>query len=78
MSRSTLTSKGQITLPKDIREHLGVESGDRLNFEIRDGAVVIEPETVEISTLRGVVRNRGRKVSIADMNDAVRRAASRR
>lgn len=78
MSRSTLTSKGQITLPKDIREHLGVESGDRLNFEIRDGSVVIEPETIEVSTLRGIVKHAGRKVTLAQMDDAVRRAASRR
>jgi antitoxin PrlF len=78
MSRSTLTSKGQITLPKDIREHLGVEAGDRLNFEIRDGAVVVEPETIDITTLRGIVKKRGKGVSLAAMDEAIRRGASRR
>lgn len=40
MSTSTLTSKGQITLPKEVRAHLGVAEGDRLDFIIGvDGSV---------------------------------------
>ena len=79
MPRSTLTSKGQITLPKEIRDHLRLENGDRVNFEIRDGAVIVEPETVDIRSLRGIVKRRGRKkVSIEAMNAAIRRGASGR
>ncbi|HUP46924.1 MAG TPA: AbrB/MazE/SpoVT family DNA-binding domain-containing protein [Thermoanaerobaculia bacterium] len=78
MSRSKITTKGQITLPKDIREHLGVDAGDRISFEIRDGAVVIEAETVDIRTLRGMVGKRGAKVSLAAMEQAIRRGASGR
>ena len=78
MSRSKLTSKGQITLPKDIREHLGVEAGDRLTFEIRDGVVIVEPETIDIATLRGVVKKRGKGVTLREMDEAIRRGASRR
>lgn len=76
MARSTLTSKGQITLPKEIREHLGLETGDRVNFEIRDGAVVMEPETIDLRTLRGIVKSRGRRVSLEEMKEAIRRGAS--
>lgn len=38
---ATLTSKGQITLPKAIRQTLGVNSGDKLSFELRDGQVIL-------------------------------------
>jgi len=78
MPRSTLTSKGQITLPKEIRHHLGLESGDRVNFEIRDGAVVVEAETIDLRTLRGIVKRRGKRVSLAAMEKAVRRGAAGR
>ena len=76
MPRSTLTSKGQITLPREIRDHLRLENGDRVNFEIRDGMVIVEPETIDIKSLRGIVKRRGRqKVSIEEMNAAIRRGA---
>lgn len=78
MGRSTLTSKGQITLPKDIRQYLGVEVGDRLNFEIRDGVVVVEPETIDVRSLRGVVKVPRRSVTLEQMDAAIRRGASRR
>lgn len=38
---ATLTSKGQITLPKSIRQALGVDTGSRIAFELRDGQVVV-------------------------------------
>lgn len=38
---ATLTSKGQITLPKSIRQALGVTTGEKLSFELRDGEVVV-------------------------------------
>ena len=78
MVTATVTSKGQITLPKKIRERLGLATGDRVAFrEAADGTVVIEPETVDLFSLRGTVRPRVRGVSIDDMERAVRRAALR-
>lgn len=38
---ATLTSKGQITLPKSVRQVLGVDAGSQLAFEVRDGEVVV-------------------------------------
>lgn len=38
-----ITSKGQITLPKEIRDRLGVESGDSVRFEIEDGEIKVYP-----------------------------------
>ena len=79
MARSTLTSKGQITLPKEVREHLGVDAGDRINFVIREsGEVLVEPETVDVRSLRSVLKRKGRSVSLAEMDRAVRRGAARK
>jgi antitoxin PrlF len=77
MAAATVTSKGQITVPKEIREHLGIEAGDRLSFEIgARGEVTIQPETIDVRTLRGMLKRRGRRVSLEDMENAIRRGAS--
>lgn len=44
MSRSKLTSKGQITVPKDVRERLGLKSGDRVVFEFKGNSVHLRVE----------------------------------
>ena len=79
MPSATLTSKGQITLPKPIRERLGLTTGDRIAFRERpDGSVVLEPETVDLLSLRGSVRPSTRGVSIDDMRVGVKLAVARR
>lgn len=79
MAKATLTSKGQITIPKEIRDHLGLSAGDRLDFQIADsGVVIVEPETVDLRSLRALLKPRGRKVSLADMDRAIRRGATGR
>jgi AbrB family looped-hinge helix DNA binding protein len=44
VSRATLTSKGQVTIPKDVRDRLGLESGDRVVFEFEGDAVRLRAE----------------------------------
>lgn len=44
MSRATLTSKGQLTVPKDVRDRLGLKSGDRVVFEIEDDSMRLKVE----------------------------------
>jgi AbrB family looped-hinge helix DNA binding protein len=79
MASSRITSKGQITVPKAIRETLGVEPGDRIAFRVQeDGRVVVEPETVDLRSLRGVLKPRRRGVSVEDMAAAVRNQAAKR
>lgn len=76
MPTSTLTSKGQITIPKALREALGLESGDRVAFRLRrDGVVEMVPETVDLLSLRGSVRPDVRGVTVEAMNEAIRDAA---
>jgi antitoxin PrlF len=78
MAKATLTSKGQITIPKEIRDHLGLSAGDRLDFQIAEGgAVLVEPETVDMRSLRSILKP-GRKVSLVEMDRAIRRGASGR
>jgi antitoxin PrlF len=61
MAIATLTSKGQITLPKEVREHLHIGAGDRLEFVIRgDGEVQVKPVAGSYLELRGMLRRPGR------------------
>ncbi|MBM4245516.1 MAG: AbrB/MazE/SpoVT family DNA-binding domain-containing protein [Deltaproteobacteria bacterium] len=79
MPSAAITSKGQITLPKPIRQRLGVGPGDRVAFRERaDGVVVVEAETVDLLSLEGSVRPRRRGVSLDAMQAAIRHRAARR
>jgi len=73
MPSATLTSKGQITIPKVVRDELGLRVGDRVAFRVlEDGRVIVEPETIDLRDLRGILRPRRTGVTLADMDDAIR------
>ena len=75
---SALTVKGQATIPKAVRDHLHLRPGDRIKFFIHpDGSVVILPK-IPTSSLKGIVRSRGRRVSLDDMDAAVAAGAAGR
>jgi antitoxin PrlF len=79
MAAATITSKGQLTLPKEIRTAMGVDPGDRIAFRVHeDGVVTVEPETLDLQTLRGSVRTKITGVTLEAMNEAIQKAASRR
>ncbi|MFC2173960.1 AbrB/MazE/SpoVT family DNA-binding domain-containing protein [Acidobacteriota bacterium] len=72
MPAATVTSKGQITIPKDVREALGLESGDRVSFRMReDGVVEIHPETLDLMSLHGVLKAKKLGVTLDDMDKAI-------
>jgi AbrB family looped-hinge helix DNA binding protein len=77
--QSTITVKGQTTLPKPIRDHLGLKPGDRVKFFIHpDGTVVILP-TRPASALRGILKRPGQKpITIEEMDEAIAAAVSER
>jgi AbrB family looped-hinge helix DNA binding protein len=76
MSTAKMTTKGQITVPKDVRKALAIEAGDRICFRIReDGVVELVPETLDILELFGAVEPEIRGVSVEQMNEDVRAAA---
>ena len=69
MSEATLTSKGQITIPADIRKSMSLSPKDRLTFTpMPDGTVVLRAKTKSIKDLKGLLQPpQDRSVSIADM-----------
>jgi antitoxin PrlF len=73
MPTATLTSKGQITLPKEVREHLHVSEGDRLEFVIgARGEVQVRPVTGSVRDLFGCVHRPGvRPATIEEMEEAL-------
>jgi len=79
MSTSTLTSKGQTTIPKDVRKRLNLHPGDRLEFVIdEDGRVLVLPASIDASELAGMLKSPVRRVSVEDMNRAIRKRGGRR
>jgi len=81
MATSTVTSKGQVTIPKEIRERLGLREGDRLIFTFdENGNVSVRAERpVDLDAVQGVLHHlaRARPVSVAEMRQAVRRRAAK-
>ena len=79
MPEAKLTSKGQLVLPKMVREHLAVKVGDRVSFVIHpDGEVVVRAATRDVRTLAGFLAPAPRAVSLDEMDQAVRDAAAER
>jgi AbrB family looped-hinge helix DNA binding protein len=78
MSAATITSKGQITIPKDIRELFDLNTGDKINFIVEDsGEVRIVPVIKDVRGLKGIVAHSGKPVTIDEMNATVKRRGSR-
>ena len=70
MSEATITSKGQVTIPADIRKALGLTAGERVVFtQLDDGTTVMRTKKRSILDLKGMLKPaRGkRKVAIEDM-----------
>ena len=70
MIESTITSKGQTTLPKAVREALSVHPGDRVRYVVNEGQVRllgVRP----INRLYGVLRHHGPAATLQDMDDAI-------
>ena len=79
MPVATLTSKGQLVIPKGIREYLHLHPGDRLDFIIRDdGDVVLRPVVTDVRELKGLLHKPGRPpVSLMTMQHVIRTRAGR-
>lgn len=68
---STMTSKGQITIPVDIRKKLGLHTGNKINFIIKENAVEIVPVDVSVKSLKGMVPKPANPISVEEMNKAI-------
>jgi AbrB family looped-hinge helix DNA binding protein len=77
MAEAKMTSKGQITVPKDVRLKLGLKPGDRIRFLIEaDGRVRFMPAKRDISDLFGILPKPTRALSIEEMDEAIGRAVA--
>ena len=72
MSTATITSKGQITIPAIVRNTLGVEAGDRVEFiEVAPRRFELVAATQSVTALKGLVRKPAAPITIAAMNVAI-------
>lgn len=79
MAIGTMTTKGQITIPKEIRDALRLRPGDRVDFVLgKDGKAVLHPLTGRLEDLIGILKYDGPTVTIEEMNEAIRRRAVER
>jgi AbrB family looped-hinge helix DNA binding protein len=79
MSESTISSKGQVTIPKAIRMRMHLKVGDRLRFVVDpDGSVRLAAATRDVSTLRDILPRPKRRATVDDMQSAIRRRAANR
>ena len=76
MTVATLTSKGQTTIPKEIREKLGLKPGTKLHFNLMpDGTISVRAKTGTLNDLAGILHRPGmRAATVEEMNEAVARA----
>ncbi|MBI4495265.1 MAG: AbrB/MazE/SpoVT family DNA-binding domain-containing protein [Chloroflexi bacterium] len=59
MSTATITSRGRITIPRQVREAIGLDSGDQVVFVIEDGKAYLHPvHRRGLERLRGIARGR--------------------
>lgn len=79
MATATVTSKGQITIPAQVRTALGLDAGDRVEFvETAKGQFAIIAVTGSIRELQGLFKGkRSKPVSLEEMDRAIARGASR-
>ncbi len=79
MPTATITSKGQTTIPKEIRDALGLHAGDKIDFIIdADGKkATVLPVTLDARALRGILKpKRKRRVTLGEMEAAIASGAA--
>jgi len=77
MTLATLTSKGQLTIPKEVREKLRLKTGDRVELTVLpDGRALLTPSQ-SLASLGGLLKRPGRRArTVAAMNAAIEAEAA--
>jgi AbrB family looped-hinge helix DNA binding protein len=79
MATATVTSKGQVTIPVEVRKELGLKTGDKLFFVKRDdGEYTLKTKTGSVMDLKGMIAWNGKPATIEDMNRAIVQGVVRR
>lgn len=75
---ATLTSKGQVTFPKAIRERLRLEAGDKVEFTFDNkGNLIVIPVTASVKRLKGILPKPDRPITLEEMDEAIAEGAMR-
>ncbi len=73
---ATMTSKGQVTFPKSIRDLLKLETGDKFDFRLQDdGKLLVVPITASVTQLKGMLPAPKKAVSLEEMEVAIAKGA---
>ncbi len=78
MFMTRVSSKGQATIPKEIREYLRLKPGDRVAFIRRDGDVIVQPVRTTLLDLQGSVKPKHRPEDFEVVREETRRKVARR
>ena len=74
---ATLSSKGQATIPKAVRERLHIKPGDRFKFFFHPDGVILLPK-ISTARLKGMIPKPAQPVSLEEMNRAIQEGATER
>ena len=75
---ATITSKGQVTLPKRVRDKLRLKPGDKIDFVLEsDGTLRVTPVTTSVTQLKGMLPKPDLPISVEEMNEAVAQMVAR-
>lgn len=78
MAVAPLTSKGQMTLPKEIREQLNLQPGDRVDFFVGpDGRITLWPVTSDVTIVKGLIPKPKQPVTLKAMRAAIKQRRGR-
>ncbi|MBO9589868.1 MAG: AbrB/MazE/SpoVT family DNA-binding domain-containing protein [Devosia sp.] len=68
-----MTSKGQTTVPKEVRDFLGLSEGAQMEWIMDDGKAIVRPRTLRAVDLAGFLGKppNGRRASVEDMDEAI-------
>jgi antitoxin PrlF len=73
-----VTSKGQVTLPKEVRERLGIRRGGSVSFVVGEDRVEMQPAGLSVTRLAGILGKPRKRVTLKQMDDAIAKAAVER
>lgn len=80
VAHSTITSKGQTTIPKSLRDALGIREGTQLTWTLHDGMIKVTAKTLNIADFAGLLGTppEGGPLDVADMSTAIGEAVAER
>lgn len=78
MSTSTVSTKGQVVIPADVRADLKIDAGTRVEFIKTLDGWLLKPATLRVTALKGMLPARAKPATVEDMKRAVRARAAQR